>query len=148
MEGLAPVKALKDSFLAYPLVNALHILAIGAVVTSVLLMDFRILGLIGSVEREPLLRLLRRIVAAAFPVAALTGLTLFSIQARDYAANPAFQIKMALLLLAGLNFAAFRLLAPGDPGAKGFRPAAKLSAALSMMIWLGVLVAGRFIGFL
>ena len=70
MEGLAPVKALKDSFLAYPLVNALHILA------------------------------------------------------------------------------AFRLLAPGDPGAKGVRTAAKLSAALSMVIWLGVLVAGRFIGFL
>ena len=148
MEGLAPVKALKDSFLAYPLVNALHILAIGVLVTSVLLMDLRILGLIGAVERAPLVRLLRRVIAVVFPVAVLTGLALFSIQAHEYAVNPAFQVKLALLLLAGLNLAAFRLLAPGDPGAKGFRTAAKFSAALSMVIWIGVLVAGRFIAFL
>lgn len=148
IEGLAPVKALKVSFLAYPLVNALHILAIGVLVTTVLLMDLRILGLFGSVERTPLLRLLRRIIAAVFPVAVLTGLALFSIRAHEYAVNPAFQVKLVLIVLAGLNLLAFSLLAPGDPGEKGFRTAAKISAALSMVIWIGVLVAGRFIAFL
>ena len=39
IEQLAFVRGLKASFVAYPIVNALHIMAIGALLTSVLLMD-------------------------------------------------------------------------------------------------------------
>lgn len=148
VERLPVVGALKASFYAYPLVNALHILSIGMLVGAVVLMDLRILGLARGVEREPFLHLMRVTAALAFPVAALTGLTLFSVRARDYAANPAFQAKLVLLVLAGLNFWAFRRIAGRAAAGAPYPPAAKALAALSIALWLAVLVAGRFIGFL
>ena len=66
IEQLGAVRLLKSSFLAYPIVNALHIAAIGAILTSVLLMDFSVLGAIRSVPREKLVSLLRRVALAAF----------------------------------------------------------------------------------
>lgn len=139
--------ALKVSFYVYPLVNALHILAIGALVTSVVLMDLRVLGFAAAIERAPFVRLMRQSIAAAFPVAVLSGLALFSIRAQEYAANPAFQAKMALLALAGLNLWAFRRLAPPGDGDAPYPPAARALAALSIALWVAILVAGRFIGF-
>lgn len=44
IEQLALVRGLKASFVAYPIVNALHIMAIGALLTSVGLMDLSVLG--------------------------------------------------------------------------------------------------------
>ena len=44
IEQLGAVHLLKASFFAYPVVNALHITAIGTVFTSVMLLDLRILG--------------------------------------------------------------------------------------------------------
>ena len=140
--------ALKVSFTVYPLVNALHILSIGALVTVVILMDLRVLGLAGTgIGSAPLLRLMREAVAVAFPMAVLSGLALFSIRAQEYATNSAFQTKMALLLLAGLNFWAFHRQAR-PIGEEPFAPAAKALAAVSIALWVSVLVAGRFIGFI
>ena len=64
IEQLGPVRLLKSSFLAYPAVNALHIAAIGALFTSVLLMDLAVLGAIRSVPREKFVALLRRVALA------------------------------------------------------------------------------------
>lgn len=147
VERLPLVGAFKLSFYVYPLVNALHIMAIGALVTTVTLMDLRILGFLGRMPRAAFLELMRGAVAAAFAVAALTGLALFSIRAQEYATNPAFQIKMVLLGLAGLNLLAFRRFAP-PAGAAGYPATAKALAALSIALWVSVLVAGRFVGFI
>lgn len=142
------MQALKISFYVYPLVNAAHIMAIGAVVTSAIVMDLRILGLPVFIEREPLLKLMREVVATAFPVAALTGLALFSVRAQEYATNPAFLAKMALLALAGVNLLAYRKLTAEIIAGAPVPAAARTLAALSILIWTAVLVAGRFIGFI
>ena len=147
MERLPLVGALKVSFYVYPLVNALHILAIGALVGAVILMDLRIIGLAGAVEREPFLHLMRETIAVAFPVAVLTGLTLFSIRAQEYATNSAFQAKMALLVLAGLNLWAFRRAAQPQDDAP-YPVGTRALACVSMLLWVSILVAGRFIGFI
>lgn len=142
------VNALKASYYAYPLVNALHILAIGTLLGAVLLMDLRILGIVRSVAREPLLNLLREAAAVIFPVAVVTGLALFSVRAQEYATNAAFLAKMALLALAGLNFWTFRRIAGSATDAVPCSIPARFSAALSIVLWISVLVAGRFIGFI
>jgi len=147
IEQLAPIRALRISFYAYPLVNAAHVLAIGALVTSVTLMDLRILGFLTAQERRPFLKLMRRVGIAAFCGAAATGLLLFSVRASEYFFNPAFRLKMVLIALAGLNLLALRLFASGSGGMPRERSAV-IFAGLSMVLWLGVLVCGRFIGFL
>lgn len=139
LEQLALIKALKTSFFAYPIVNALHILAIGALVTSVVLMDLRVIGVIQSLDEQPFVRLLRRVALWAFALAVLTGALMFAVRATEYAGMPLFWIKMGLIALAGVNFVAFSLLR---------RPAGKrVLACVSILLWPTVLLAGRFLGF-
>lgn len=144
IEQLRAVQLLKTSFVVYPVVNAMHIAAIGALFTSVVLMDLAMLGIFRSTTREHVVPLLRRVAGLAFVVALLTGLTLFSIQATTYAGNPAFLLKLVLIGLAILNFVVFvRLDRSGTtPGAL------RASALASMLLWSAVLLCGRFIGFL
>jgi hypothetical protein len=146
IEQLGPVRLLKSSFLAYPAVNALHIAAIGALLTSVLLMDLAVLGTIRSLPREKVVTLMRRVALAAFVLAAMTGATLFSVQATTYARNPAFLLKLCLIGVAILNVFAFTALDRKDPA--GPSPALRACAVASILIWIGVLSCGRFIGFL
>lgn len=146
IEQLALARWLKASFIAYPVVNALHILSIGALLTSVVLMDLRICGAFRSLPQAAFVAVLRRIALAAFAGALVTGSLLFSVKASTYAAMPIFLAKMALILLAGVNFLTFmrfRRATSGDAPAGG-----TALAVLSMLLWISVLFAGRFIGFL
>lgn len=147
LEQLPPVQALKSSFFAYPIVNALHIMSIGTLWSSVLLMDLRILGAAASLPYKPFMRLLRKVALIAFGGAVLTGLSMFAVKATEYAAMPVFLAKMALILLAGANFLLFVRLAGKDIQPENNRKF-RFPAVLSMVLWSGVLVAGRFIGFL
>ena len=139
IEQLALIKALKTSFFAYPVVNALHILAVGALVTSVILMDLRVIGVIRSIDEQPLVRLLRRVALGGFGLAVLTGALMFAVRATDYAGMPLFWIKLGLIFVAGLNFVAFSLLR-----VEGAR---RVLAGVSIVLWPTVLLVGRFLGF-
>lgn len=144
IEQLALARWLKGSFIAYPIVNALHIMSIGALLTSVLLMDLRICGAFRSLPYAAFVALLRRVALGAFAGALVTGSLLFSVKASTYAVMPIFLAKMALILLAGVNFFAFLRFARG-----GDEPAGSaILAVLSILLWTSVLFAGRFIGFL
>ena len=144
IEQLAVARWLKASFIAYPIVNALHIMSIGLLLTSVALMDLRICGAFRSLPYAAFVALLRRTASGAFAGALVTGSLLFSVKASTYAAMPIFLAKMALILLAGVNFFAFmRSARGGDEPAGG-----TILAVLSLVLWISVLFAGRFIGFL
>lgn len=146
IEQLALVRGLKASFVAYPIVNALHIMSIGALLTSVWLMDLRVLGAFRSLPQAALVALLRRTALVAFGGALVTGSLLFSVRASEYAAMPIFLAKMSLILLAGTNFLVFmRRAKGGDEPAGG---TVTILAVLSLVLWTSVLFAGRFIGFL
>ena len=145
LEAFGPAALFRTSFVLYPLVNALHILAIGVLVTAALLMDLRILGVARQVPAETVIRHLRPVAIIALAVAALSGIVLFSVQPVDYFANPAFRIKLVLLVAALANavaFTTFRL------HRDTVRPLGKLMATASIGLWISVLVSGRFVGFL
>lgn len=146
IEQLDAVKLLKTSYFAYPVVNAVHIAAIGALLTSVALMDLRILGAFRALPERPFVALLRRLAFLAFAVAVLSGLALFSVRASHYAQMPVFLAKMSLIALAGANFSVFAVVDKG-PDASGHPPASRALAATSVVLWCAVLLCGRFIGF-
>jgi hypothetical protein len=145
IEQLEPVRLLKSSFFVYPLVNAVHIAAIGTLFASVVLMDLSVLGAIRSVPRADLAVLLRRTAFVAFAIAALTGVSLFSIQATTYVGNPAFLLKLGLIVLAVVNFLAFTVLDRNHPSR--VPPLLSACAMMSILLWSGVLLCGRLIGF-
>jgi hypothetical protein len=88
---------------------------------------------------------------AAFALAAITGSLMFVTNARVYYGNFYFRAKMLLLLLAGLNTLVFELTAGRSSDrwstGKSVPPAGKAAAALSLAIWISVIVMGRMIGF-
>lgn len=143
VEEWPAVEALKRSFIVYPLVNALHILAIATVAVTAILMDIRVLGGFSSLPADRFVGALRPVTLAAFVVALLTGLSMFAIKASEYAENPAFRIKLVLIATASVNFLVFLR---AERRGNGF-DAAKLGACLSILLWISVILAGRFIAF-
>lgn len=141
---------LRDSGTAYLFVNATHILGIGLVLGAILPLDLRLLGMFPRAPLAVLGPFLSRAAAAGVALAVLTGVWLFTVNVSDYVANTAFLAKLALLALAIGNVAL-------QHGGGGFRaavatgaagPGTRLLAAMSIVLWLSVLVAGRWIGFL
>ena len=141
LENSAPATFLRQSFYAYPLVNAAHILSIGAFLTAVLVLHARKAGIFARrLSASVFDAAFQRFGVVAFVFALATGMALFSINATEYAANPAFRIKLLLIGAGIINF--------------GFYQAAKrtrhpmIFAIPSAIIWIGTLIAGRLIGFL
>lgn len=145
LEAFGPAAFFRTSVVLYPLVNLAHVLSIGALVTTALLMDLRILGLGRGVAVEMAVHYLRPIAVGALVLAVVTGFTLFTVQPVEYFGNSAFRVKMLLLAAALLNAAVFTSFrAHREPS----RPGARAMAVVSAGLWISVAVAGRFIGFL
>jgi lysylphosphatidylglycerol synthetase-like protein (DUF2156 family) len=146
IEALAPVAALRTSGFAYPVVSALHILGIALLIGPILLIDLALLNVWrGGVRAGVLVKSLTPVAVAGFCLAAATGLALFAVRASHYAANEAWQIKMALIAAALINALLFwQMTAKEQIGSLRI----KLPAAASMLFWVSVLFAGRFIAFI
>jgi hypothetical protein len=135
----------------FPVINSLHVLSVCLMLGMLLIADLRLLGnamLEGPVG--PALRALLPWTVMAFAVATVSGVLLFMTRAATHVMNPAFQWKMGLLALAGVNVWVFhRRLYPRVVAAGGERrmPAVvRASAALSLILWIGVTLSGRWIG--
>jgi hypothetical protein len=137
---------LQQSATAYLFINAAHILGIGLLLGSILPLDLRLLGLFRKFPVEVLGPFLVRAAATGLTLAVVTGLWLFSVKPADYLANEAFRWKVILLVIALVNVA-FQHRGAKAAGIE-HTPATSISAALSLCLWLSVLVAGRWIGFL
>lgn len=135
---------LRQSATAYLFVNAAHILGIGVLLGGILPLDLRLLGLFKRFPVDVLGPFLSRSAGVGLGLAIVTGLWLFSTKPAEYLANDAFRVKLALLALALVNIAFMHLRKDS------FRPSAttRITAALSLGLWLSVLLAGRWIGFL
>ncbi len=142
--------ALRASSTAYLLVNAAHILGIGLILGAILPLDLRLMGAFPSVRLENLAPFLLRVGATGLALALGTGACLFTVQPATYIGNTAFLAKLAILTLALLTIAlqhghrGFRVAIQGGPVAASVR----LFALMSFILWIGALVAGRWIGFL
>jgi cytochrome c556 len=148
--GLA--SGIRNSLYVFPILEAIHVMALSVVFGTIVIVDLRILGL-ASTER-PFGRMsseLLKFTWGAFAVAALTGTLMFMTNARVYAANTPFRIKMALLALAGLNMALFHLTAGKSAPRWEKGPTApalgKVTATASVTLWIAIIFAGRVIGF-
>jgi hypothetical protein len=139
---------LQRSGTAYLFVNAAHILGIGFLLGAILPLDLRLAGLLRPSALPLIGPILIRTAACGLALALATGFWLFTVKPGEYLGNTAFLIKLGLLALALGNIALQHhglkpVLTGGEIGVK-----VRLLAALSASLWLCVLVAGRWIGFL
>ena len=80
-----------------------------------------------------------------------TGSLMFLAHANDFLANRTFQLKMGLLMLAGINAIVFRTgpyqtVEHWDVGTRA-PIAAQLSVAASILIWFSIIACGRFLAY-
>ena len=135
----------------FPLLESIHVIAAAMVVGSILWVDMRLLGLAST--RYAISTLNRELVPwtwGAFTVAAITGFGMFITRAASHVLNPAFQWKIFLLVLAGLNMVYFhyriyRYIGQWDD-AVATPTQLKITGGLSLILWAGVMLAGRWVG--
>ena len=143
---------IRDGLYTFPLLESIHVVGLALVFGTIAVLDLRLLG-VASLDR-PVSRILSDLLIwtwVAFAVTAATGGLMFSTNAVVYFHNTFFRAKMILLLLAAVNMVVFELTARKTirewDAARTTPRAAKVVATLSLLIWVGVIVAGRVIGF-
>jgi hypothetical protein len=152
LEGLAIAQAMRDSPWLYPAVEIAHILGFTVLVGATFMFDLRVLGLSRQISVRALSRHLLPWSMGALLVIVPTGLMMFAAHAEDLLDNGAFELKMALLLAAGMNAAMFRTgpyqtVKSWDTNATA-PLLARASVALSIALWIGVISCGRMIAYL
>ena len=155
LEGLQSTRvgtAVRESGWMFPIIECVHVLAITFVVGTIAMVDLRLLGL--TSRRRAVTRLTSEVLPwtwGGFVVAVISGGLLFSSAAVKYFNNTPFRLKMALLLLAAINMAIFHTVTERSIHHWDEHPspplAAKVTGALSLLLWCGVIAAGRWIGF-
>lgn len=146
LENLSFIAALRESTLAYPLVNALHILGIALLFGAIVPLDLRLAGWkAGTAAVDSLASFLIPTAIAGFLIAACAGLLLFATDARAYADSPFFQAKLAVIGAALLNALWLRRI--DWRGAAPSHSRLALAGVASILLWSAAIVLGRLIGY-
>jgi len=143
---------IRDSLFAFPLIESTHVIGLTLVFGTIAIVDLRLLGF-ASTQRsfQRLASDTLKWTRVAFAVTALTGGLMFITNAAVYFHNPYFRAKIVLLVLAAINVFVFevttgRTVQRWDQ-ARSAPPLGRTVAALSLVIWIAVIVSGRMIGF-
>ncbi|HYY72751.1 MAG TPA: DUF6644 family protein [Candidatus Bathyarchaeia archaeon] len=144
--------AVRESLWLFPAIETVHLLGMAALVGTIAVLDFRLLGWTLRQKRfSEVAQLLLPWTWAGFALQVITGVLLFSSEAVKVYANPAFRLKMLLIILAGVHalvfhWTVYRGVAVWDDST--VPPlGAKVSGFLSLLLWIAIVAAGRFIGF-
>jgi hypothetical protein len=142
---------IRESVWLFPTIETVHVFALVLVVGSIMTVDLRLLGLTN--RERPFSELAGEMLPwtwTAFAIAASAGLLMFSSKALTYYGNIPFRIKMCCLLLAGINMALFHWLGTRHLETwdrKPPPPLAKFAGGVSLLLWITIVAAGRWVGF-
>ncbi len=128
---------------AFPLLEVLHILGIALLVGNLVLLELRFLGVLGGVELLALKRLTLRVALGGFALVVASGVVMFLSQPQELLDNTAFRVKLGLLGLAGVNALWFHARGGLDSTGR----IARAQVMLSLVLWVAVITAGRWIGY-
>ena len=142
--------AIREGALLYPIIGGVHLLGIALFGGMLVMTDMRLLG--WAMRRRPVSEILEQFRVwkrAGFVLVVLSGLLLAWAEPLKLYRSLSFWVKMALLVSVGVHALVFRKGVYEDVKAldAGLTPRAKLAAALSLILWAGLLVTGRLIAF-
>lgn len=131
--------------LLFPVIQSVHIIGLTVLVGTICLVDLRLLGI--GMRRQAIGEVVSRLApwtSGGLITVLVTGPLLFASDLTRYLNNPAFVLKMLLLAIAlAGHFTLHRsVLRKGAPLKIGTQ---KLAAALSLILWSSVVLAGRAI---
>src|SRR6478672_2252264 len=144
--------AIRESALVFPVILSLHLTGMGLFGGMILMTDLRLLGI--ALTKHPVSDIvngLRPWKHLGLTLTATCGILLLWSKAAIYYPNPYLRIKLLLLALVIIHALVFKRSvyrnvkeldsSPVIPGR------AKLAAALSLVLWISLVTAGRWIGY-
>jgi Family of unknown function (DUF6644) len=151
LEASGLATGIRNSLYLFPLIESVHVIGLTIVFGTILIIDLRLLGL-ASTQRSftAIASDVFKWTWLAFVVTVTTGGLMFITNAGTYYNSSYFRAKMVLLALSGLNVLVFERTARRSVHVwdrKTAPPAGRAVAALSLVIWITVIVLGRWVGF-
>lgn len=151
LQNSALSQLLRSSIWLYPLVNIGHVVGIALLFGAIVPLDLRLMGFFRRTPQEHLANTLVPVAVAGLVLALFTGSLLFATRPLDYVGEPLFGIKLGLLGAAVVNALELRYsqgwrglgIAHREP----LLPACRVRGLLSVVLWLGVIAAGRLMGY-
>ena len=134
-----------------PVIQTVHIIAISAIMGSIVLIDLKVLGLALPSQSVP--ELSKRLLPWtwwALPALLISGAPFIFARPAKYEVNPVFKVKVVLMALAIALTLAFNFTSAHDQAyweRTSGRGTAKLMALASIVLWVGVVLAGRWIAY-
>ena len=142
--------AIREGGLPYPIIGGLHLLSIALFGGMLLITDLRLLGwALSSRKVSDIWYLALPWKRLGFLVVVVAGLLLMWAEPIWLYRSPSFWVKMMLFALAGVRALVFRrsVYSQSEKLDAGITSQAKLAAAASLVLWSGIVVAGRLIAF-
>jgi hypothetical protein len=143
MSGLQGLTWIAASPWAFPALEVVHLLGVALLVGNLVAFESRVLGSARELPLQAFARLSLVLAVAGFALVALSGMLLFAAQPGEMLANRAFVIKMGLVLAAGVNAAIFH----ARDGLRRLDLAARAQTLLSLGLWIGAMICGRWIAY-
>ena len=144
------VAAFMRSKWGWPFAESVHFIGLCLLLSAVVVFDLRLLGM---AKRIPIAALHRLIPFGliGFAMNITTGSMFLLTEPDQYIYNPSFHFKLLFLATAGLNAMTFyivpwRRVSALEPSV-GTPRSARIIAAVSLSMWIGVIVAGRLLTF-
>ena len=127
----------------YPGLEVVHLLGVALLLGNLVAFESRVLGWGRALPLQALARLSLVLALCGFGLAALSGLLMFAAHPGEMLANRSFVLKMGLLMLAGTNAALFHARA----GLQRMDRLARVQTLASLGLWIGAMIAGRWIAY-
>jgi hypothetical protein len=145
----APGIAVRETLWMYPVMLTLHAVGMAIVVGLLLMVNLRVLGFAKAIPLASM-KGVNSVVVSGFAVNFLSGAMLFVGDAPRYATSAPFLIKMLCIVIGGvLAWVLARMLAATPPDRSGATSGhARALAALSTVVWLVAITAGRLTAYL
>jgi uncharacterized membrane protein SirB2 len=132
-----------------PAVQTIHILCVAIVMSCMAMLDLRLIGVAG--KRQPISRMVSKFVPwvwGALPVLLTTGIILTIGEPSRELLNPYFRAKMLMLaIVIGITFVVQRQNKKDTSFWELRRGTAAIAGAFSLLLWVGVITAGRWIAY-
>lgn len=150
LRSFTRVAAVMQMDWSWPIVESIHFIGLTLLFGSIAAWDLRLIGLAKHVPLAAFHRLIP-VAIVGFGINASSGTLFLMTDPDQYVYNPAFHLKMLCVILAGVNVMVFYLMMfrrVSALGAEAQAPtAARLNGAVSLVLWVTVIVCGRMITF-
>jgi len=143
--------SIRESEYAFPMLESLHLIGVGLLFGSILMLDLRLIGFAARLPVRRVAGLLLPITWIGFTAQLASGILLFVAYADQYVRTVSFPLKMGLVVLGGINMLVFHKTTWRGAGKWDFGGAtplaARIAAIVSITVWVGAIVAGRWAGY-